>query len=156
MTLQINAEPRAQNGHLGTPNFEANPSEPGNELVDCFLNAGIISPKQVKHAQRVSSKIEAPKPLTTIFKDLNYITHGQIIDALQNKPISMPLGKLLVELGHIHQKELQLAIDIQASENSKRKLDTILIEQGLIDDKTLLATRALKLGIHISNRLSLK
>ncbi len=147
MSLQINVEPKSDKSHNGVPYLEANPSEYGSELVECFLKAGILTPKQVQHAQRVSSKIETSKPLTIIFKDLNFITHDQIIDALQNKPISMPLGNLLVELGHIHQKDLKLAIDMQTSENSKRGLDKILIDQGLIDEKNLMQTKALKFGL---------
>jgi type IV pilus assembly protein PilB len=147
MSLQIDVEPKSENLQTGAPNLEANFSDYGNELVDFFLKAGILTPKQVQHAQRVSSKIETSKPLTIILKELNFITHDQIIDALQNRPISMPLGNLLVELGHIHQADLQLAKDIQTSENSKRDFDKILIDQGLIDEKTLMQTRALKLGI---------
>ena len=147
MSLQIDTEPKSENLHSGAPSLEVNPSEYGSELAECFLKAGILTPKQVKHAQRVSSKIETYKPLTKIFKELNFITHDQIIEALEGNPISMPLGKLLVELGHIDQSDLQLSIDIQTSENSKRDLEKILIDQGLIDEKTLMATRALKLGI---------
>jgi type IV pilus assembly protein PilB len=147
MSLQIDVEPKSKNFQKGAPNLEANFSDYGNELVDFFLKVGILTPKQVQHAQRVSTKIETSKPLTIILKELNFITHDQIIDALQNRPISMPLGNLLVELGHIHQTDLQLAKDIQTSENSKRDFDKILIDQGLIDEKALMQTRALKLGI---------
>jgi type IV pilus assembly protein PilB len=147
MSLQIDVEPKSENLHTDAPNLDANPSEYGTELVECFLKAGILTPKQVQHAQRVSSKIETFKPLTIILKDLNFITHDQIVDALQNKPISMPLGNLLIELGHIHQTDLKLAIDMQTNENSKRDLDKILIDQGLIDEKTLMQTWALKFGI---------
>ena len=52
-----------------------------------------------------------------------------------------------MELGHIRQTDLQLALDIQASENSKRDLVKILIDQHLINEKTLLQIRALKRGL---------
>ena len=147
MNLQIDVKPKSDNIVNGAPNFIANSPDYGNELTKRYLEAGILTPSQVQHAKRVSAKIETSKPLTLICKELNFITQDQIADALKGKPISMPLGNLLYELGHIHQNELQLASDILLSENSKRSFDTILIEKGLIDEKTLMATKALKLGI---------
>ena len=129
------------------PDIEANSSKYGNELVEIFLKAGILTSKQVQHAHRVSSKIETPKPLTILFQDLNFITHDQIISALQDTPISVPLGNLLVELGHIRQTDLQLALDIQASEKSDQNLDKILIDQRFVNEKTLMQIKALKLGL---------
>ncbi len=119
----------------------------GDELVEIFLKAGILTPEQVQHARRVSSKIETNKPLTVLFQELNYITHDQILNALEDIPISMPLGNLLVELGHIGQTDLKLALDIQANDNLKRDLDKVLIDQALLDEKTLLQTKALKVGL---------
>ena len=147
MSLQLDIPLESENLKIDPPNIEATSSEYGSELVEIFLKAGILTSKQVQHAHRVSSKIETPKPLTILFKELNFITHDQIINALQDTPISMPLGNLLVELGHICQADLQLALDIEATENSKRDLDKILIDQHLIDEKTLMQVTALKLGV---------
>jgi len=147
MSLQMNVPIESEDLKTHECNVEVNSSEYDKELVEIFLKAGILTPKQVEHARRVSSKVDTPKPLTVLFKDLNFITHDQIISALHGIPISMPLGNLLVELGHIRQTDLQLALDIQASENSKRNLDKILIDQCLIDEKTLIQIRALKLGV---------
>jgi len=116
------------------------------ELVKIFLNSGILSEKQVQHARRVSSKVETPKPLTVLLQELDFITHDQVISALQGTAISMPFGNLLVEVGYIRQADLQLAFDIKANENEKRSLEKILIDQCLIDEKTLVQIRALKFG----------
>ena len=97
MSLQTDVQPKFEDLPSGAPNFKANPSDYGSELVRRFLNAGILTPEQVQHAQRISSKIENPKPLTIIFKELNFITHDQIVEALEGNPISMSMGKLLVE-----------------------------------------------------------
>ena len=147
MSLHMQIPLESENLKNGAPNIEANSSEPGNELVEIFLNAGILTSKQVQHAQRVSTKIETPKPLTVLFQELNFVTRDQIISALQDTPILLPLGDLLVELGHIRQADLQLALDIQANEKPNQDLDKILIDQRLIDEKTLMQTRALKLGL---------
>ena len=147
MCLQMNLPLESENLTKGAPNIETRSSEYGSELVEIFLKAGILTSKQVQHAHRVSSKIETFKPLTILFKELNFITQDQIINALQDTPISMPLGNLLVELGHIRQTDLQLAFDIQASENPKRDLDKILIDQCLINEKTLMQVTALRNGV---------
>ena len=147
MSMQLNAPLESENIETVAPDIEAASPEYGSELVEIFLKAGIVTSKQVQHARRVSSKVETSKPLTVLFKELNFITHDQIINALQNTPIAMPLGNLLVELGHIRQADLQVASDIQASENSKQDLDKILVDQHLIDEEALIQIRALKLGI---------
>ena len=91
--------------------------------------------------------METVRPLTTILKELDFVRQNKIIDALQSHPVSMPLGNLLVELGSLRQKDLQLALDVQTGENSARPFEQILIDQGLIEENTLWQTKALKLGL---------
>ena len=127
--------------------LEVSSEEFQGELVDIFLKKGIVTPNQLAHTRRVLSKLETPRSLTSLLKELNFISDDQIIHALQNTPISMPLGKLLVELGYIDNSELHVAMDIQAAETSKRDLDGILVDQNLIGEKELMQVWALKLGL---------
>lgn len=147
MSIQMNAVTNSINPEKEIPAESSSSSEAADELMALLLKDGILTPNQVHHARRVASKIETAKPLTGILKELEFITHDQIIDALRNQTISMPLPDLLVELGHLDRKDLQLALNVQASENSKHNMDKILVDQGGISEKTLLETKALKLGI---------
>ena len=147
MNLQENVPLVSNNYKNNSQNVESCSDECNIELAEILLKKRIITPKQLEHARRVLSKLETPKPLTSLIKELKFITHDQIINALQNTPISMPLGNLLVELGHIRNSDLKVAMDINAEEKSKRGLEVILIDQQLINEQVLMQAWALKLGV---------
>ncbi len=147
MSLQTNDSIDTEKLNPQAEELEAGLSNNERELIGIFLKSGILTSKQVQHARRVSSKVETPKPLSVLCKELNFVTHDQILNALRGTPLSMSLGDLLVELGHIRRADLQLALDMRANDNSQRDLDQILVDQCLIDEETLIRMQALKLGV---------
>jgi len=56
---------------------EVNAAEYNNELVEIFLKTGIVTQNQLEHARRVLSKLETPRSLTSLLKELNFITDDQ-------------------------------------------------------------------------------
>ncbi len=85
-----------------------------NELVVHLLKSGCLTGKQVEYARRVQAKLEASRPLLQIIKELEFIDEDLIKDAVRKNPVSMRIGALLVELGHIQADDLQTALGIQA------------------------------------------
>ena len=118
-----------------------------SELADHLLNNGFLTDKQVEYARRVQSKLEGSRPLLQVFKELEFISDDQIKEAILKHPVSMRIGGLLVEMGHIRAADLQTALSIQAEEKYKRKLGEILVERDLIDEHVLAETLALQLGL---------
>ena len=116
-----------------------------NELVDHLLKNSYLTDKQIEYARRVQTKLEASRPLLQVIKELEFITEAQVKEAIRKHPVSMRIGALLVEMGHIRADDLQTALSIQAEEKSRRKIGEILVERELIDGQVLAETLSLQL-----------
>jgi type IV pilus assembly protein PilB len=107
------------------------------ELVNHLCKNGYLTDKQIEYARRVQSKLEGSRPLLQVIKELKFITDNQIKEAIRKHPVSMRIGGLLVEMGHIQAADLQIALSIQTEEKSKRKLGEILVERELVEGQVL-------------------
>ncbi len=118
-----------------------------SDLVNHLLKGGYLTDKQIDYACRVQSKLEVPRPLLQVIKELKFITDEQTKKALREKPISAPIGSLLVDMGHISPSDLRRALAIQAEEKSKRKIGEILVDQQLVEEQVLVETLSLQHGL---------
>ena len=117
-----------------------------NPIVDFLLQEKLLAPKQVEYATRVRTKLETPRPLLEVLKELKLIADDQIKKAVKDSRISMCIGNILVELGYIKPDDLQRALDIQAADNNRRKIGEILLEHHLIDEQVLIEVLSLQMG----------
>ena len=117
-----------------------------NPIVDFLLQEKLLAPKQVEYATRVRTKLETPRPLLEVLKELKLIADDQIKKAVKDSRISMCIGNILVELGYIKPDDLQRALDIQAADNNSRKIGEILLEHRLIDEQVLIEVLSLQMG----------
>ena len=117
-----------------------------NPIVDFLLQEKLLAPKQVEYATRVRTKLETPRPLLEVLKELKLIADDQIKKAVKDSRISMCTGNILVELGYIKPDDLQRALDIQAADNNSRKIGEILLEHRLIDEQVLIEVLSLQMG----------
>ena len=117
------------------------------KLVDHLLRCGYLTDQQIEYARRVQIKLESSRPLLQVIRELKFITAERIKEALQKYPVSMRIGELLVELGHIDVSDLQTALDIQAAEKPRRKLGEILLERARVDEHVLAETLSLQMGV---------
>jgi type IV pilus assembly protein PilB len=115
--------------HTGQP---TNAGENG-QIVELLLRERILTDHQVDYASRVLSKIETPRPLLEILKELKYIDDDQIKDTVRDSRLPMCIGSLLVELGYISAEDVQRALKIQREDPNPKKLGEILLEHRLID-----------------------
>lgn len=118
-----------------------------SDLVDHLVKGGYLTDKQVEYARRVQSKLEVPRSLLQIIKELKFITDEQTQKALREKPISIRIGSLLVEMGHISASDLHRALAIQVEEKIKRKIGEILVDQKLVKEQVLVETLSLQHGL---------
>jgi type IV pilus assembly protein PilB len=116
------------------------------EIVAILLNEGLLSVEQAEYAARVRSKLPTPRSLLEVIKTLGYVNGEQIQQAIRSNKIAMRLGGLLVELGHISDKELAAASEIQVEEKSKRRLGEILVAHHFIEERKLVEVLSLQLG----------
>jgi type IV pilus assembly protein PilB len=144
MTTAIEKYPASDESQIGQKGSGAN--EP-TDLVNHLLKSGSLTDKQIEYARRVQSKLEASRPLLQVIKELEFITDEQIKAAIRKNPVSMSIGGLLVEMGHIEASDLRLALAIQKEEKSKRKIGEILIDNQLIEEQVLVETLSLQHGL---------
>lgn len=128
------------------PEISVPPKLQGKDTIARLLvTEGLISEEQLIYAKRIKVKLVSERSLVEILKELRLLTNQQLNEVLKRQQLSIRLGDLLVELGHIAQSELDAALAIQM-ENRTQKLGDILVEYGFIDEHRLMEILATKLG----------
>ncbi|MBE9543731.1 MAG: Flp pilus assembly complex ATPase component TadA, partial [Proteobacteria bacterium] len=117
-----------------------------NPIVDLLLQEKLLAPKQVEYATRVRTKLETPRSLLEVLKELKLIADDEIKKAVKDSRLPMCIGNILVELGYIKPDDLQRALNIQADEKNSRKLGEILLEHRLIDEQVLIEVLSSQMG----------
>ena len=57
-----------------------------NPIVDLLLQEKLLVPKQVEYATRVQNKLETPRSLLEVLKELNIIADDEIKKAVRESP----------------------------------------------------------------------
>ncbi len=127
-------------------------AEPGahknlGQITAILLREKTITQKQLDYALRIQSKLETPKILLDVLKELGYVTDEQITGAIRRNFTSFRIGDLLVELGHITELQLKTALETQKEEEKKRKLGEVLVSLNFIREQELLEILSVQLGI---------
>jgi len=117
-----------------------------SQIVELLLREKILTDKQVDYAARVLSKIDTPRPMLAVLKELNYIDNDRIKDTVRKSRVPMCIGNLLVELGYIPFQDVQRALKIQREDINHKKLGEILLDHRLIDEHALIEVLSLQMG----------
>jgi type IV pilus assembly protein PilB len=118
-----------------------------NSLAERLVRAGRLTDQQLLYARRIHQKMSGRKPLLQVLQHLGYVTEEQVRASLCEVATDLPIGVLLVELGHLERDALESALAIQKEEGGARSLDEILVENGQVDEAVLARTLSLKLGL---------
>ena len=116
------------------------------EIVSLLLRFGTVSEKQVKHAERIRQKLATPTSLVNVLKDLGFISDELVRKAMMDTRMSIRIGDLLVELGHLSEDDLVAAFNIQKEREKDLKLGEILIKYNFIDEKIFNRILSIQLG----------
>lgn len=116
------------------------------QIISYLLEEKHISQEQLDYTLRVQEKLHPPKPLLEILKGLDYIDSDKIIHTIKTHRENFRLGTLLMELGHISQKDLNEALKIQQQEGNRRRVGDILIDNKSITEKDLVELLSLQMG----------
>jgi type IV pilus assembly protein PilB len=116
------------------------------QIVTFLLQEGVLPQKQLEYAVRIRSKLEAPRPLLEVLKDLKYIVDDQINQAIRTHREDLRLDTLLLELGLIREEDLDSARKIRAEENSRRNLREILTAHHLLAESKIIDALCQRLG----------
>ena len=144
---------RPKNGPSNS-NTAKNPAPPGPDgglgpVLSMLLKEGQLTEKQISYALRIQSKLETPRILLKILKELEYITDDQVTNTIRKNFTSFRIGDLLVELGHINDLQLKTCLKAQAKESPKKKLGEVLIAYNFIKQQDFLEILSVQLGIPV-------
>ncbi len=115
-------------------------------IVSLLLKSGLVSEKQVKHAERIRQKLATPTTLVNVLKNLGFVSDELVRKALVDTRLSIRIGELLVELGHLSNDDLTAAFNIQQEQEGSLKLGEILVKYNFIDENIFNRILSIQLG----------
>ncbi len=118
-----------------------------SEVVGLLIKEGHISDAQAEYARKVQEKLDSPKRLLDVVKDLGYVKEEHVREALFKNRTGIRLGSLLLELGYITEKQLNAALNQQTQGGKRRRLGEILIENNHITEYDLAQVLSMNFGI---------
>ena len=118
----------------------------GGEIVGLLLRENCLTEEQLAYASRVRSKLLSSKTLLDIIRELGYITNEQVREVLRKNRVQIRIGDLLLELGHISEADLTMALNLQNESSEKKKLGDILVENSIIDERKFTEILSYQLG----------
>jgi type IV pilus assembly protein PilB len=116
------------------------------EIASLLLQSGMVSEKQVKHAERIRAKLATQAPLLNVLKELGDVTEDMVRKVLLDTRLTIRIGELLVELGHLSADDLNAASRIQKEREQELRLGEILIKYNFIDEKLFNRILSIQLG----------
>ncbi len=119
------------------------------EIVNYLIQSGRLSQAQAEHATRIQKKLVTDKPLLHILKDLKMVSDEVVNEVIQETRLSIRVGQLLVELGHLSPENLEAASNIQKETEKDLKLGEILVKYNFIDSKLFNKVLSIQLGYPI-------
>ena len=97
----------------GTINKEQDEAAVGAQIAALLIDVGVLTPEQLSHATRIHSKLKGARTLISILIELQSVDEPRIREALRLRRPALPLGRVLVELGHLKEHDLRLALALQ-------------------------------------------
>ena len=99
---------------------------------------GLLSGEQLAKSLEIQKKQYPALPLGKVCVALGYLTPEDLNGVLAKHRRRIPLGEMLVHLDLISMEQLKEVFELQQRERPKRKIGTVMIEKGLIDEPTLI------------------
>lgn len=119
------------------------------DIVHHLQTSGRLEAKQIRHAERIQTKLATPKPLLHILKDLGMVNDETVEEVIRETGLSIRIGQLLVELGHLSAENLEAAFNIQQETERELKLGEILEKYNFIDTRIFNKILSIQLGCEI-------
>jgi type IV pilus assembly protein PilB len=123
------------------------PEDHSERIAELLVSQELITEQQLTYARRVSGKLGDQYSLLQVLQQLELIQERQIKAALKAGRGKIPLGALLVGLGYIRAKDLDIALRLQQTEEYRgKRLGEVLLERRLLTETKLTSVLADHLG----------
>ena len=120
-------------------------------IINNLIETKILSLDQVKYAIRIQNKLSGSKPLLTILKEQRLVSDDNVNEVIRKTGLSIRIGQLLLELGHISEDNLEEAFKIQKDTEKGLKLGEILVKYNFINGKLFNKILSIQLGYPIQD-----
>ncbi len=121
------------------------------DIVHHLIKSKRLTSQQIKHAERIQLKLATPKPLLHVLKSLKMVSDETINEVIRESRLSIRIGKLLVELGHLSEENLEAAFNIQQETEKHLKLGEVLEKYNFIDSRVFNTILSMQIGCSIHN-----
>lgn len=136
------------------PSPDGDPAQPEAEqprdLISLLVYQGHLSAEQLAYAVRIRSKLETPRIMLDVLRELNLVTDDQIRETILTHLGTLPIGGLLVDLGLLTRDDLQVGLAVQAQETPRRKLGEVLVAHHFVAEKKLVDVLSMQLGFPVA------
>lgn len=119
------------------------------DLILHLVKSKRITLDQLRHAERILSKLATPKPLVHILKDLKIISDDTVNEVVRETRLSIRIGQLLIELGHLSAQDLESAFNIQKEAEKGLKIGEVLQKYNFIESGVFNKILSIQLGYPI-------
>ena len=116
------------------------------KVIFYLLKENFITKENIHYARRIQKKLNPPKPLLEVLKELNFVDEEKINVTIRTNRDHFRIGTLLVELGYISQESLLEALKTQKDERGKRHLGDILIDNRVIEETSMVELLSMQMG----------
>jgi type IV pilus assembly protein PilB len=122
----------------------------GGTIAALLVKEGVISAEQLSYAQRVRSKLLSSKTLLDVLQELGTVTRERVASTLRKNNLSIRIGDLLIELGHIRESDLAAALNLQRESTEHKMLGDVFIENGFIEERKFIEVLSFQLGFPVA------
>ncbi|MGE0821551.1 MAG: ATPase, T2SS/T4P/T4SS family [Candidatus Binatia bacterium] len=133
-------QPTVYQGKLSSENADKDFSRKKDKRVklgELLIQEGLVTPEQIEQALTVQKTRHPAPPLGEICVELGFMSSSALGKVLGKHHEKIPLGELLIHLGMVNQDQVDEALQIQ--KQTKKKLGTILVEQGSLTTNALVS-----------------
>ena len=120
-----------------------------SDIIEHLLRSKRLTLQQITHAERVQSKLVTPKPLLHILKELNMVTDEVVDEVIREAGVSIRIGELLVDLGHLTQEELDSAFNIQREREKDLKIGEVLKKYKFVEGRLFNKILSMQLSLPV-------
>jgi len=99
---------------------------------------GLLTREQLAQSLEIQKEQYPALPLGRVCVALGYLSSEDLSQVLAKHHRRIPVGELLVHLGLIGMDQLNETLELQQKENPRKKLGTVMIKKGFIDEATLI------------------
>jgi type II secretory ATPase GspE/PulE/Tfp pilus assembly ATPase PilB-like protein len=103
-----------------------------------LMKEGLLTHEQLTQSLEVQKEQYPALPLGKVCIALGYLSSEDLSRVLALHHRRIPVGELLVHLGLITMDQLNEALELQQNERPRKKLGSVMIKKGLIDEPTLI------------------